>query len=245
MRPEWLVCAATQMELETFWSEGKTYKLESPAFPNPPDGEAHLVSGVGREPEYTTAGEFADDNDRYALTGVGIPFTIARLLPIVQRLRPKHILNIGIAGAYPNSRLKIGDIVMGATEVYGDLGFELPVEPGFQSLLDSPMASQMDAVRFDLGELDWALEGTSALGAGCTVNCCTGTEQTGLLREQRYGAHFETMEGAAVAHVGFITQTPVYEIRAISNIAAQRDMRPQNIFFALTNLRFYLHTRIV
>jgi len=178
-----------------------------------------------------------------AVTGVGIPFTIVRLLPLVQRLRPARILNVGIAGAYPNSGLKIGDVVMGATEVYGDLGFELPFEPGFQSLLDSPIMTEMDIASFDLVTVpEWyADNGAITVGtAGCTVNSCTGSEHTGLLRERRFGAHFETMEGAAVAHVGLITQTPVCEIRAISNIAARRDMRPENIQLALNSLRSYL-----
>jgi len=220
-RPKWLVCAATSMELQVFWREGETYTLDTSGF--------RTASGTRVT----------------ALTGVGIPFTIARLLPMVQRLRPERILNIGIAGAYPNSGLKIGDIVTAATEVYGDLGFELPVEPGFQSLLDSSMARQMETTRFDLVSVpEWGAESAAVIGgaAGCTVNSCTGTEHTGLLRERRFGAHFETMEGAAVAHVGFITQIPVCEIRAISNIAAQRDMRPENIRLALDNLRRYLET---
>ena len=48
---------------------------------------------------------------------------------------------------------------------------------------------------------------------------------------------FESMEGAAVAQIGQRFGIPVSEIRAISNIASRRDMRPENIRLALTHLR--------
>ncbi|SRR5579871_6371325 len=220
-RPEWLVCAATQVELETFWREGEAPSLERPGL---------LIW---------------DEGFACAVTGIGIPFTFGRLLPLAQRLRPRRILNIGIAGAYPNSGLKIGDIVMGTMETYGDLGFELPDEPGFQSVVESALGAQMDVTGFGLLHApEWISEPdgyTLHPGVvGCTVNACSGTERTGLLRERLFTSKFETMEGAAVAHVGFITRTPVCEVRAISNFAARRDMRPENIRLALTNLRHHL-----
>jgi nucleoside phosphorylase len=75
---------------------------------------------------------------------------------------------------------------------------------------------------------------------GATVNSCTGTTDTGLRRKNQFGAAFETMEGAAVAHIGQICGVEVCEIRAISNVAARRDMRSENIRLALRNLREYL-----
>jgi len=47
------------------------------------------------------------------------------------------------------------------------------------------------------------------------------------------------MEGAAVAQAGYILESPVCEIRAISNIASDRDMRPENIRIALDALTTY------
>ncbi|MBV9848547.1 MAG: hypothetical protein JO250_02550, partial [Armatimonadetes bacterium] len=74
------------------------------------------------------------------------------------------------------------------------------------------------------------------IGRGCTVNACAGTEATGRRREELFGAAFETMEGAAVAQAGQMLGIPVAEVRAISNIAARRDMRPENIRRALDRL---------
>ena len=74
----------------------------------------------------------------------------------------------------------------------------------------------------------------------CTVNACTGTEDTGLLRERLFGVAMESMEGAAVALACSAAGIPVCEVRAISNIASHRDMRPENIRLALENLSDYL-----
>jgi nucleoside phosphorylase len=75
---------------------------------------------------------------------------------------------------------------------------------------------------------------------GCTVNTCTGTDRTGSLRSEQFGAAFESMEGAALAQVGADFGIPVCEVRAISNFAAHRDMRPENIRCAIANLARYL-----
>jgi futalosine hydrolase len=71
---------------------------------------------------------------------------------------------------------------------------------------------------------------------GCTVNTCTGTEETGRRRESLTGAGFESMEGAAAALAGAELGIPVCELRAISNIASTRDFRPENAKKALIAL---------
>ena len=170
-------------------------------------------------------------------TGVGIPQSLARTLEAAGRERPSRLLNVGIAGAYPGSGLAVGDIVIGTSEVYGDVGFELPESPAFRHV----------------GEAVWGVfyrdplplvvfpEFVGALaGRGCTVNACTGTDATGRLREALFGAAFETMEGAAVAQAGQILGVPVCEVRAISNVAGRRDMRPENVRLALDRLSEYL-----
>lgn len=171
------------------------------------------------------------------LTGVGVPVALAQTLLIAGRLRPARILNIGIAGAYPGSGLAIGDIIVGTSEVYGDVGFELPEEPRFRHISESPWGApyQEPVTLTVFPEFAGARE-----GRGCTVNACTGTEATGRLRERLFGAAFETMEGAAVAQAGYALGIPVCEVRAISNIASDRDMRPENIKLALDSLRSYL-----
>ncbi len=172
-------------------------------------------------------------------TGVGIPQALARTLEAAGRDRPQHLLNVGIAGAYPGSGLAIGDIVIGTSEVYGDVGFELPDPPGFQHVGEAVWGA------FYRDPLPLAVfpEFIGApTGRGCTVNACAGTDAMGRLRESLFGAAFETMEGAAVAQVGQILGIPVCEVRAISNVAGRRDMRPENVRLAVERLGEYLAT---
>ncbi len=170
------------------------------------------------------------------VTGVGIPLALAQILTTAGPLKPRRILNIGIAGAYPGSGLEIGDIVIGQFETYGDVGFELPEPPGFRSINES---SWGEFYQTPLPLAQFAEFPGTHFGIGCTVNACTGTLETGQAREAAFGADFETMEGAAAAQAGQILEIPVCEIRAVSNFASTRDMRPENIKLALANLAAY------
>lgn len=210
-----LVCAATFEELRAFDKE-------------------HVLADI----EF-----FQKDDIGFLVTGVGIPFALASVLQAAARERPEHILNIGIAGAYPGSGiagaypgsgLAVGGIVTALSEVYGDVGMGLPEAPHFRPLRDTPFG-QGYAEPYSLTPWPGARQ-----GRGCTVNCCTGTLATGRLRETLFEADFETMEGAAVAQAGKLLGIPVSEVRSISNIAADRDMRPENIKSALASLaRFF------
>lgn len=182
--------------------------------------------------ELAAFGALAGMQDRF-LTGVGIPQALAQTLITADRLRPKRIVNIGIAGAYPGSGLQIGDIITALFETYGDIGFEVPEPPGFHSINESPWG---EFYQTPLPLVQFAEFPAARSGIGCTVNACTGTEKTGLAREAAFGADFETMEGAAVAQAGQVLEIPVCEIRAVSNFASTRDMRPENIQLALANL---------
>jgi futalosine hydrolase len=215
-----LVCAATAFELKAYLSERDLSALES--------GPVILEKGVA-----------------CAVTGVGIPATLLSLPRLIQTLQPERILNTGIAGAYPNSGLAIGDIVLGTSEVYGDIGFELPEEPGFQSIGEAAFGGfYREALPLTIFSELVSSVSPYAVGRGCTVNTCTGTERMGRLREQLFEAQFETMEGAAVASIGQEQGIPVMEIRAISNIAARRDMQPDNIRLALASLRNYFEVHL-
>lgn len=193
-----------------------------------------LLVCAATEGELAAWGE-APQGAQLQVTGVGIPATFCALTSWVGP-PPSAILNIGIAGAYPNSGLAIGDLVLGTQEVYGDIGFTLPEPPHFRPITASPFGS------FYQNPLTlWVPHGLLlAQGRGCTVNSCTGTHTQGEHRETLFQAQFETMEGAAVAQWGHQWGIPVCELRAISNIAADRDMRLENIALSLKNLAMFL-----
>ena len=209
-----LVCAATFEELQAFGLENAE-TLEPETFWRIPEGYA-------------------------AVTGAGIPITLLRILPRIQSLKPAWIVNLGIAGAYPHENaendLKIGDVVVGTSEVFADLGMEMPDEESFRPLSAFPFADAALRSPLPLWVPEWA---SAKRGHGATVNRCTGKDGTGWLRRKLFGADFESMEGAAVALAAVETKIPVCEVRAVSNFAAARDMRPENIHSALRSLEAF------
>ena len=213
-----LVCAATFEELQAFGLENAE-TLEPETFWRIPEGYA-------------------------AVTGVGIPIALMRLIPWMEALKPTRIFNLGIAGAYPESGLNIGDVVVGASEVFADLGMETPDATGFLPLSEFPFADEALRTPMDLWIPEWAAKAGIKQGHSATVNRCTGKDGTGWLRRKFFGVDFESMEGAAVALAARPSGIPVCEIRAISNVAARRNMRPENIQAALKSLRdFWLAHR--
>lgn len=212
-----LVCAATAEELA--------------AFPGAAGTAAELEPGLD-----IGAGILA------AVTGVGIPETLVRLPPLLDRYRPEAVLNIGLAGVYPGCG-EIGQVFVGRAECYGDLGFELPEAPGFRPLREAPFGRQPSSEEIPLHAAGRWVGAAAVRAKGCTVNGCAGTDATGRLRAELFGARFETMEGAAVAQAGLSRGIPVTEIRCICNVAGHRDVRPVNIAQALRRLAEYLRER--
>jgi futalosine hydrolase len=218
-----LLCAATRMEMDACLG---------------PLGEAFDALPAGPKPWARRRGRVL-----LAVTGPGIPLTLARLMPLATSERPSALVNAGIAGAYPGAGLAIGDLVAGESEQFGDLGAETPGPEVFLPIGGFAWCDPVYARPLPLSLEPWG-DGWDGAGTapapkrarGCTVNACAGTAATGARRRSATGADFESMEGAAIALAGLESGLPAAEIRAISNIAAERDMRPANIGIALRAL---------
>jgi futalosine hydrolase len=61
-------------------------------------------------------------------------------------------------------------------------------------------------------------------GKFITVSTCSGTSSRGAELYNRFGGICENMEGAAVAHVALLYDTPLLEVRGISNMVEDRDL---------------------
>ena len=165
---------------------------------------------------------------KHLVTGVGMPAVYRSFL---KSDISGPLVSIGIAGAYRDTSLRIGDVVLVGTEVVGDLGVELPEGPGFCPLRDFPFGASHVKV-----DLHAPVVGCVPVVNGCTVSTVTGTRATGILRRDMFGASIETMEGYAVADIANALGVRCIQVRAISNFAAERDMQPANIRVALEAL---------
>jgi futalosine hydrolase len=146
------------------------------------------------------------------------------------------VISAGIAGALPESNLKIGDIVVSNKCVYAEEGLETP--DGFQNI---------ESMGFSLGNFTGndvpvdpqMLEQLSAIGTVAqiaTVATCSGSTKQAELIAARTGCVCEAMEGAAVVHAAHRFNVPAIEIRAISNTTGDRDSQRWDIELALRNL---------
>ena len=165
---------------------------------------------------------------KHLVTGVGMPAVYRSFLGSDIK---GPLISIGIAGAYQDMKLGIGDVVFVGSEVVGDLGMELPDHPNFSPLRDFPFGASH--VKVDL--LAPVIACVPVVN-GCTVSTVTGTRATGIRRRDMFGASIETMEGYAVADIANARGVRCIQIRAISNFAAERDMQPANIRVALDAL---------
>jgi futalosine hydrolase len=157
---------------------------------------------------------------KLVITGIGpVNAAHAATIGIIER-RPDAIIAAGIAGAYPGSGLRIGDVVSAESECYGDLGAGSP--NGFLDMkaMGFPIIDGPTPV---YNELPMQLFPSPKRVRFVTVSTCTGTDDMARSIEGRTRGAVENMEGAAIAHVARLHNVPVGEVRGISNLVTNRD----------------------
>ncbi len=150
----------------------------------------------------------------------------------------------GIAGAYVGAG-DTGDVVFAESENYGEEGVLTkdgwkPMEfTGFPLLKNkkeyyNTFPMDADLARFALSvSKDVGFNVKS--GNFVTVSRCSGTRESGDIMRKRFNGICENMEGAAVAHICAMYGVPMVEVRGISNIIEDRDMKKWDIEAAASN----------
>lgn len=145
------------------------------------------------------------------VTGIGkINATISAMV-VFQSFPIKGALISGIAGAYPSSRLKIGEIVVATKEIEVDQGL----------LIEFDKFISIEPVEVELF-VPTHLEGLRR-GIFLTVSACTGNLRRALFLERTFQGICENMEGAAIAKVCSLHGVNAIQIRSISNYVEDRD----------------------
>lgn len=171
--------------------------------------------------------------------GVGKANAAASTAVLLERLSPRYLLHFGCAGAYPGGGLQVGDLALASAETFGDEGARTP--DGFLGLDDLqlalcrhetqtvyqqiPLAPVGPNLVAGLGE--WARKAGVGFAEGpfVTVSTCSGTDALAAEMHRRTGGICESMEGAAVALACLRRGTPCIELRGISNLTENRDLR--------------------
>jgi len=174
--------------------------------------------------------------------GIGKVNTAATLAAYLE-LHPEveRVLLVGVAGAYPGSSLKPGDLVLAAEEVQADLGSGAGLEAlGFPAL---EVAGQRYYNHFPADTIwtaelltRWGLEPRTFL----TRDRVSETREEAAELARRWQAEVENMEGAAVAQTALLFGVAWAELRAISNEAGVRDKQEWYLEKALASMNIVL-----
>lgn len=153
------------------------------------------------------------------------------------------LILFGIAGAYSGG---VGDVAVAETENYGEEG--VLTKDGWNSIeyIGFPLLQNekeyFNTFPMDLKLSQIAVKVSANLGFNVTsgnfvtVSQSSGTTEIGEILKKRFNGICENMEGAAVAHICALYGIPMVEIRGISNIVEERDLRKWNISLAASHV---------
>jgi len=149
----------------------------------------------------------------------------------------RRVLLVGIAGAYPGTGLRPGDLVLASEEIQADLGTRRGMEPlGFPALVRSGRR-YFNRFPAEPGYTGWL---SKRLGLRplplVTADKVSESLAEAYERARAWRAAAENMEGAAVAQVAIWRGLPWAELRAISNPAGVREKAKWRTDEALTAL---------
>ncbi|MGE5173475.1 MAG: futalosine hydrolase [Betaproteobacteria bacterium] len=163
---------------------------------------------------------------------------------LLTRFKPRALLVFGIGGAYPSSGAHVGDVALAKEEIAGDDGvltrdgfkdteyIGIPLLKTATSIIYSTYSASEPLVNRSLKSLhahQAAGLGTIHVGSFVTLSTCTGTAARAKELELRYHGLCENMEGAAAAQVAELHGVPWLEVRGISNLVEDRDLKKWDI----------------
>jgi len=168
----------------------------------------------------------------------------AHAATLLAGFNPAALMIFGIGGAYPSSGAKIGDVTFAEEEIAGDEGvltldgfkdteyIGIPLLKTVASAIYTTYPAPGSLVKQSFQSLVSHQNGERDnlhLGTFVTLSTCTGTAARARDLEERYHGLCENMEGAAVAQVAELHGIPWIEVRGISNIVEDRDLRKWDI----------------
>ena len=171
----------------------------------------------------------------FLISGVGAYATQYSLHEYCVRHEPEGIVCAGIAGSF-SEQYEIGQALSVHRDCFADVGVQN--ETDFQSMFDMNLANPNRApfinswLPIECALLHHSLPHVSAI----TVNSITASAAQRELWKKKYNPAVETMEGAAVHYVALQQNIPCLHLRAISNMAGERDKAKWNTALALQNL---------
>lgn len=218
---------------------------------------SHLVDSLSCVPVTTGggvevhAGRVGSRTVILAASGIGKVNAASATASLILQWRPRLVISTGCAGAFPEAGLRIGDLAIAVSELFGDEGVITP--EGWKDLqcIGIPLLELKGERYFNeiplsfsvaekAGQLASALDIPLRRGRFLTVSTCSGTSLRGRELYERFTPVCENMEGAAVALVALQHGIDCLEVRGISNMVEDRDLSGWNIPLAVGQAQRFL-----
>ncbi len=177
-------------------------------------------------------------DSRIVVSGIGAVNAALSTQAALLEQKADLVLSVGIAGAYPNSGLVLGHVIVSSALVYAGLGVQqgsrvaalgFPIAPDIFQVLPVWQKAQAYA---EIAKLEFGVIATLE-----TVTT-SATRAKGIVRQ--FSARAEAMEGAGVAQAALRFGVPCLELRSISNLVGDR--QNWQLQAALTSLAQTLET---
>ena len=172
--------------------------------------------------------------------GIGKVNAAAATAVLVERFQPHLVINTGCTGAYLSSGLSVGELAVASDECLGDEG--VLTSEGWQELRFMGIPTVIHGNRLYHNTIPLAKHPAEKAmqladyygvklvrGRFITVSTCSGTRQRGDELSRKFHGICENMEGAAVAQVCLRYGIDCLEIRGISNLVDERNMKTWDI----------------
>ncbi|MBL0225745.1 MAG: futalosine hydrolase [Geobacteraceae bacterium] len=172
--------------------------------------------------------------------GIGKINAAAAVTAMIERYHPRLVINTGCAGAYLISGLSVGDLAVASEECLGDEG--VLTSEGWKDLHFMALPTLIHANRLYHNTIPLSKHPAEKAmqladyygvrvvrGRFITVSTCSGSRQRGEELARRFRGICENMEGAAIAQVSLRYGIDCLEIRGISNLVDERNMKTWDI----------------
>ena len=172
-------------------------------------------------------------------TGIGKVNAALMTSAIVTAFPVEAVWNVGCAGAYRESGLQLGDVLVSDSISMADegvltiektlsmeaIGIPLLERDGSKIFNRLDLSKDFDSLYLQILLRDGPDSFRVVRGASVTVSMASGDFQIADQRWRRYQAHTEDMESSAVAQVCARARVPVAVCRGVSNLTGDRDKR--------------------
>ncbi|XGI83596.1 futalosine hydrolase [Halorutilales archaeon Cl-col2-1] len=187
-----LVCVAMEEEAEAVLGER--------------EAEAEAVGEVLGRPVYSCGDSLV------VVTGIGRSNAAASVSLALERYDIEKVVDAGIGGAFRDTAVEVGDVVMGTRAVHADLGLTSDEFHGMEDLGFETAPGRYN--EYDLSPVNVE---TDASGGVATVSSVSANDGTAREIRERTGAVVEDMETAGVAQVCYLRDVEVSAVIAVSN----------------------------